>query len=107
MFGNLAEMAGMYKKFQDFQKNLKQMKEDLANTEISAKSSNGQVEVIVSGDLNVKKVFISSACIEMKDREVTESAVLEALNKALAEAKAASAKKLSEAAGGINIPGLF
>lgn len=106
MFGNLGEMAGLMKKFGEIQKNMKKMKEDLAAIEVAGKNATGQVEVVVSGDFNVKKVYISPALAEMKDAAILESAVFEAMNNALVQAKTESAKKLSEATGGINIPGI-
>lgn len=106
MFGNLGEMAGLMKKFGEIQKNMKKMKEDLAAIEVAGKNATGQVEVVVSGDFNVKKVYISPSLAEMKDAAILESAVFEAMNNALVQAKTESAKKLSEATGGINIPGI-
>ena len=106
MFGNLGEMAGLMKKFGEIQKNMKKMKEDLAAIEVAGENAAGQVEVVVSGDFNVKKVYISPSLAEMKDAAILESAVFEAMNNALVQAKMESAKKLSEATGGINIPGI-
>ena len=106
MFGNFGEMAGLMKKFGEIQKNMKKMKEDLAAVEVAGKNATGQVEVVVSGDFQLKKVFIASSLVEMKDAAVLESAVFEAVNNALLQAKTESAKKLSEATGGISIPGL-
>ena len=106
MFGNLGEMAGLMKKFGEIQKNMKKMKEELASIEVAGKNAAGQVEVVVSGDFNVKKVYIAPSLVEMKDASILESAVFEAMNNALMQAKTESAKKLSEATGGINIPGI-
>ena len=80
--------------------------EDLAAIEVAGKNAAGQVDVVVSGDFNVKKVYISPSLAEMKDAAILESAVFEAMNNALVQAKMESAKKLSEATGGINIPGI-
>ena len=106
MFGNFGEMAGLMKKFGEIQKNMKKMKEALAAVEVAGKNATGQVEVVVSGDFQLKKVFIASSLVEMKDAAVLESAVFEAVNNALLQAKTESVKKLSEATGGISIPGL-
>ena len=106
MFGNFGEMAGLMKKFGEIQKNMKKMKEELSAIEVTGKNATGQVEVLVSGDFCLKKVFIAPALAEMKDASILESAVFEAVNNALLQAKTESARKLSEATGGINIPGL-
>ena len=106
MFGNLGEMAGLMKKVGEIQKNMKKMKEELASVELSGKDAAGQVEAVVSGDFTLKRVSVSPALAEMKDASVLESAVFEAFSNALAAAKVESARKLSEATGGLNIPGL-
>ncbi|OGV39356.1 MAG: nucleoid-associated protein, YbaB/EbfC family [Lentisphaerae bacterium GWF2_45_14] len=105
MFGNLGEIANLMKKAKDIQKNLKEMQGDLASIECTGESENGMVEVVVSGDLTVKRIFIKEAA--MFDREVLEDTVQAAVNNALAGVKAKSQDKLSKLTGGINIPGLF
>lgn len=105
MFGSLGEMANLMKKAKDIQKNLKEMQGDLATIECTGESGNGMVEAVVSGDLTVKKIFITDAA--MADREILEDLVTAAVNNALAGVKAQSQEKLSKLTGGINIPGLF
>jgi hypothetical protein len=105
MFGNLGQMAGLMKKAQEFHKNLKGTKEELAKIECAGKSADGMVEVLAGGDLSIKKIFISPDALN--DRESLEKLVEEAVNNALAGIKAQSQAKLSELTGGIDIPGLF
>ena len=106
MFGNLGEMAGLMKKFGEIQKNMKKMKEEMSALEVPGKNATGQVEALVSGDFILKKLSISPALAEMKDAALLEAAVSEAVNNALMQAKAESAKKLSAVTGGLSIPGL-
>lgn len=106
MFGNLGEMAGLMKKFSEIQKNMKQMKEDLANTEITGTDPEGQVEIRMSGDLNVKSFRIAPALLSSGKSTLLEAACSAALQDAFVKFKTLSAKKLSDATGGINIPGL-
>jgi DNA-binding YbaB/EbfC family protein len=105
MFGNLAEMAGLMKKAKDIQNNLKGMKDELANTEFCGTASGDKVQVVVAGDMRVKKVFIAPDAVE--DVELLEDMVLVAVNNALDSAKQSAQQKMSEITGGINIPGLF
>lgn len=106
MFGNLGEMAGLMKKFGDIQKNMKQMKEELPRIEVSGTDSNNLVEVRVSGDFCLRSIRISPALAASGDAEVLQNTIFEAMNQALTLAKMESAKKLSEATGGLPIPGL-
>lgn len=106
MFGNLGELAGMMKNFQNIQSNMKRMKEELAELEITGKSNCGQVDIILSGDMHLKHVKISPEITALNDHAALEFAVSEALTSALAQLKAEAARRLSEATGGIKIPGL-
>lgn len=106
MFGNLGEMASLMKKFGEIQKNMKQMKEELPKIEVTGLDSNNLVEAVVSGDFTLRSIKITPALAASGDANALQNAIYEAVNQALAQAKAASAKKLSEATGGIPLPGL-
>ena len=105
MFGNLAEMAGLMKKAKDLQNNLKTIKAELAESEVTGESGSGRVQVVVSGDLRIKKLIISPDCAG--DVEILEAQVTEAINNALDNAKLKTQEKMSDLTGGLNIPGLF
>ncbi|OQA87717.1 MAG: Nucleoid-associated protein [Lentisphaerae bacterium ADurb.Bin242] len=106
MFGNLGEMAGLMKKFSEIQKNMKQMKEDLSRTEITGNDPEGHVEIRMSGDLNVRQIRIDPALVSANNPALVEAACSAALQNVLIQFKEVSAKKLSDATGGLNIPGL-
>lgn len=106
MLGGLGEMAGLMKKFGDIQKNMKKMQEELAAMEITGKNAEGTVEVTVSGDFLVKNISISPALIATGNQKAMECAVHEATAQALSQTKEEWKKKLSEAAGGLPIPGM-
>ena len=61
MFGNLGEMANLLKKVKDIQKNMAELKAEMARSEYSASSADNEVVVVVSGDFQVKKVTVSPA----------------------------------------------
>ncbi|MBP5182987.1 MAG: YbaB/EbfC family nucleoid-associated protein [Lentisphaeria bacterium] len=106
MLGDLSGMAGLMKKFGELQKNMKQVREELPQIEVTGADSKETVEVRVSGDFALRSIRISPALAASGNAEALQNAVFEAVNQALAQAKAESAKKISEAAGGLPIPGL-
>ena len=55
---------------------------------------------------NMKKMKEDLAAIEVAGKNAAGQVEVEAMNNALVQAKMESAKKLSEATGGINIPGI-
>ncbi len=105
MFDNLGQMMGLMKKAGEIQGNLAKMKEELGTREYAASSGGDAVQVVVSGDFQIKRITIAENAV--KDRELLEDLVLTAVNNALMTAKAAAQEELKKATGGLNIPGLF
>ena len=98
MFGSLGEMANLMKKFGEIQSNMKKMQAELAAIEVRGTSYSNIAEV--------KSVKLDPAALSAQNRELVENAVQEAVASALQQAKMEGAKRLSNATGGINIPGL-
>lgn len=105
MFGNLAEMAGLMKKAKDLQSNLKNIRAELAETEVTAESGSGKVQVVAACDNRIKKIIISPDCTG--DVEILEDLVTLAVNNALDKVKLHTQSKMADLTGGLNIPGLF
>ena len=104
MFGNLGELANLMKKAKDIQRNMAEMKEEMARTEFSASSAYQEVVVVVSGDFQVKSVKIAPS---IANNENLANIVMNTTNSALVAAKSAMQSKMQEITGGLNIPGLF
>jgi len=105
MFENLGQMMELMKKAGAIQGNLAKMKESMGSKEYCASSGGDLVEVVVSGDFQLKKVRIAPEALA--DRELLEDLVQSAVNNALLSAKSAAQEALKEATGGLNLPGLF
>ena len=106
MFGKLGDMAGMLQKAQEMQKNMARVQEELAELEVTGHSPCGKVEVVISGDLVVKRVTIKKECVETSDPEIVQDLVLAATNNAIDLAKNTAKEKMAEVTGGLNIPGI-
>ncbi len=105
MFGNLGEMAKLMQKAKDIQKNMAQLKADMAEAEFMGSAPNQSVQVVVSGDFRVKRVIVSP---ELKaDHELLADLCMVATNQALEGARNAMQERMSELTGGLNLPGLF
>lgn len=103
MFGNLGEMANLLKKVKDIQKNMAELKAEMARSEYSAVSADNKVTAVVSGDFMVKSILIAPDA----ESSTLNSTVSATVNEALAAAKAAMQEKMKELSGGMNLPGLF
>lgn len=100
MFGQLGELAGLMKRMGEMQSKMKKIKKDLEELNVTGSSSNGAVQITISGDMSaVKNVHISG---DMSTSEM-EIAVGEAVANVINNAKMESAKRLSEATGGMDL----
>ena len=100
MFGQLGELAGLMKRMGEMQSKMKKIKKDLEELNVTGSSSTGAVQITISGDMSVvKNVHISG---DMPASEM-EIAVAEAVASVINNAKLESAKRLSEATGGMDL----
>ena len=100
MFGSFGQLAGMMKDFQALKQKLEIMKQELAQMEFSGVSEDGSVTAVVSGDCFVRAVTCTTS-------SPAPQAIADAVNRAIAQAKNAISQKISEATGGLPLPGLF
>ena len=106
MFGSLGDMAKMMKNLSNIQSNMKQMQEELAKVEVTGTCRSGMAEIVMAGDMTVKKISIAQSAMTAENRTALEEALLEAFASALQQAKMEGAQRFSSAAGGLNIPGM-
>lgn len=106
MFGDIGKMASMLKNLQGMKANMEKMKNELAKREYSAMSANTGVQAVVSGELVVRKITIAPELLNSGNAELVQQAVTEAVNSAMMSAKLDAAAQLSQATGGMDIPGL-
>ena len=100
MFGSFGELAGMMKNFQELKKKIEAMKQELAQMEFHGESSDGTVTAVVTGDCFVRTITSTTT-------SPSPQATVEAVNQGIAQAKNAISQKISEATGGMPMPGLF
>ena len=105
MLGNLAEMAKLFSRAKDIQKNVKELREELPRMEFSATSANGAVTAVLTGDLLVKRLEFAPGA----DPVTAKAAVIEAVNAAGALAKISLRDRMKEITGGLDLdlPGMM
>ena len=100
MFGSFGQLAGMMKDFQELKNKNEVMKQELAQMEFLGTSQDGSVTAVVSGDCFVRSISYATS-------NPAPEATAEAVNQGIAQAKNAISQKISEATGGLPVPGLF
>ncbi len=106
MFGKLGNMANMAKQAMSLQKNMKVMQEQIAKAEFTGVCEGNLVEVVISGDLIIKKISISPNCIHSGESELLGELVQSAVNNAIFTAKKSAQDQMSALTQGVEIPGI-
>lgn len=99
MRGNIAQMMQQAQRVQD---NLKRVELELAGLEVTGQSGGGVVAVTITCKFETRKVHIDPSVLA--DAEMLEDLVAAAFNDAVAKANAESAKRMSVATAGMQLP---
>ncbi|HST27006.1 MAG TPA: YbaB/EbfC family nucleoid-associated protein [Rudaea sp.] len=96
-------MAQLMQQAQRMQDDLKRAQEELAKLEVTGQSGGGMVSVTMNGRHEVRRVAIDRKLFA-DDPEMAEDLVAAAINDAVNKISAASAQRMGEVAGGMNLP---
>jgi len=98
-FGQMKELYGLQKK-------AKQMKKELESLEIEARSTDGAVVVVVSGDMKPVSIKIDEEYLNPDKKMILEKALKDTLTQAMAKAQSESAARIGPIMKDMNIPGM-
>ncbi|WP_428087430.1 YbaB/EbfC family nucleoid-associated protein [Candidatus Thioglobus sp.] len=96
-------MAGMMKKAQQVQENMKQAQAEIKSLSAVGKAANGAVEITINGEHTATHIKIDA--MVMDDKDLLEDLILTAINDANRQIAKASAAKMKDATGGMDLPG--
>ena len=96
-------MAQLMQQAQRMQDDLKRAQEELAKLEVTGESGGGMVSVTMNGRHEVRSVRIDRKLFA-DDPEMAEDLVAAAINDAVNKISAASAQRMGQVAGGMNLP---
>jgi len=97
----------LMKQAQMMQKKMEEVKIELAQKEIKVSSGGGMIEIVVSGDQEIKEIKIDPDVIDVNEKEMLEDLILAAVNESIRQSKELAAQEIAKLTGGVNIPGLF
>lgn len=95
-------IGNLMKQAQAMQDNLKLAHEQIARLEVEGSAGGGLVRVTVSGQHQVRSVFIDPSVME--DRETLEDLLVAAFNDASVRIQTASTKLMDGVSGGLALP---
>jgi DNA-binding YbaB/EbfC family protein len=97
------QLAGMMKKVQSMQDDMKKMQDQLALIEVEGQSGAGLVKVVMTCKNDVKRVTIDPSLLA-EDKDMLEDLVAAAVNDAVRKAEALTSEKMAGVTAGMPIP---
>ncbi len=104
--GKGINQAGMMKQIQKMQDDMQETQRAVEESEFTASSGGGAVEVTVNGSHEVKGIKIQPDVVDPEDVEMLEDMLIAALNEAMRKASETMEREMNKITGGMNIPGL-
>ena len=97
-------MFNMIKQARQLQSKIKETQKNLNKSIIEGSAGNNSVVITMTGDQKLKSVTINPENI--KNNKELEKLIFQAMNDTLEKSKKLVAEQMSNATGGLNIPGL-
>ena len=106
MFDGLKDMGKLLKQAKEMKSKMKTVQDELKKVLVSGFSKDKKIEVIITGELEVKSINIPSDLLSQGDSNGLQKNITAAVNDAIVKAKELATSKLSAISVGMNLPGL-
>lgn len=92
----MQDMAELFGKINEFQTKLSELKQELAQTEVTAEAGGGMVKVTANGNREIIRIELDKDIINPDDKEMIEDLVVAGVNKVMVEADKINREKMGE-----------
>lgn len=99
MFDKMQQVKKLY----GLQKKARAIQKELKNTEISAESFGGKIEVIFTGDQKIDQIKIDPEILKPENASKIEKALKDAVREALKEAQKLATSKMKSISGDLGL----
>ena len=103
----MANLGKLMKQAQAMQSQMKKAQQELAQTERTYSAGGGAVAVTARGDYSITSIKIAPEAVDPEDVEGLEDLMMLATNGALEEIRKVAESSISQAAGGMDLGGMF
>jgi len=96
------------KQLYQLQKQARELQKELKGTEIEARSNNGMVTVVFTGEQHIKSISIDPSYLNAGKKGELEQEIVKVIGEAISRTQAFAADKTKKLMGdmGLNIPGM-
>ena len=99
-------MNQMVRKAQKMQEDIGKIQEELAVKEFTKQVGGGAIELVMTGDKQLKSVTIKPEVVDPEDIEMLQDLIMVAVNEGLRQIEEISNSEMGKLTGGLGIPGL-
>ena len=100
----LGNLGGLMAKAKEMQTKMKEVQDGLGKKQVTADAGGGMVEATVNGRLELVKVRIDKARVDLNDTELLEDMIVAAVHGAQAKAAVMAKDEMAKAAGDMGLP---
>jgi DNA-binding YbaB/EbfC family protein len=97
-------MMQMMRQARSLQKQMGKVQKKVEKRDVQAESGGGQVQVVCSGKLEVKRILIAQELIDSGDKRMVQDLVVSGVNAALKKAQDMVQAEMSKVAAGLGLP---
>tara|TARA_B100001057_G_scaffold476874_1_gene545420 strand:+ start:1724 stop:2044 length:321 start_codon:yes stop_codon:yes gene_type:complete len=99
----MTDFNDMLQKAKKMQEKMKEAQDEIKNIQVEGVSGGNLVKVVLSGDYELKSIFISENA-KKESQEIINDLIIAAYNNARENLKKKSSEELSKITGGIKLP---
>ena len=99
----MTDFNDMLQKAKQMQQKMKEAQDEIKNIQVEGVSGGNLVKVILSGDYELKSIYISENA-KKEDQDIINDLIIAAYNNAKENLKKKSSEEISKITGGVNLP---
>ena len=100
-------MNQMVRKAQKMQEDIGKIQEELAVKEFTKQVGGGAIELVMTGDKQLKSVTINPEVVDPEDIEMLQDLIISGVNEILKEVDDYGAAEMEKVTGGVSFPGFI
>jgi len=102
--GNMGNMAGMMKRVQKMQNEMKKMQDELKRKTVDVTAGGGAVKVVMDGEKQVQSLTLDPAAVDPEDVEMLQDLLTAAFNEATRKVDDMMKTEMGKLASGLGLP---